>query len=710
MKKRLLALLLAVCIGASMLVLPASAAGSNPAVQVAVTLGGITSSQTDEASLNSALTRGQLARLLVAFSSYRESVASQGSTGKLFSDVDSSNSWAGYIRIAVQQGWMSGYTDGSFRPDNAVNLEEACTAVLKLLGYDTTTLSGTFPAAQLNKANTLGLRANLSRKQGETMTLADGAVMLYNALTATTSANAVYGTSLGFTVTNGQLDTSSILLSSLEGPFVASSGESLPFVPTTIYKNDNLTDAAELNQYDVYYYNESAKTVWVYSRRAAGRITAVSPSANAPTSVTVAGVSYTVATSSAASQLSALNGGGVGQVVTLLLGMNDEVVAVLTGEQADEVFYGVVQSASRSLIEENGADVQQTVTVACTDGVTRSVNVDKSLNYPTGWMVQITVNEDGEDVASLCEKSISGTVSADAETLGDYTLADDVEIMDTTSEGVAGTVRPSRLSGVTLSTSDVRYYTTNENGEIDRLILNDVTGDLWTYGVLDDVKNLVNNLTSSSTTTSNSGSSSGSSGTSSSGSSSSSSVLGVASDVSSIVLPSTSEMLWGIIDGSIGSTVWESVTSSTSSLASYLLKLGANNTSGLLSNVLNYFGTGASYVCYVDGRQTTYQTSVKYPVLAGGIAVGKTTSGKVKTMRQLIPVVVDQLGAASVKSGDTRYETADDMQVYLWYKGAYYTTTLSQVNTEDYNLIGWYDNNGSAAGQKIRVLIAVKKD
>ena len=436
----------------------------------------------------------------------------------------------------------------------------------------------------------------------------------------------------------------------------------------------------------------------------------MSPSANAPTSVTVAGVSYTVATSSAASQLSALNGGGVGQVVTLLLGMNDEVVAVLTGEQADEVFYGVVQSASRSLIEENGADVQQTVTVACTDGVTRSVNVDKSLNYPTGWMVQITVNEDGEDVASLCEKSISGTVSADAETLGDYTLADDVEIMDTTSEGVAGTVRPSRLSGVTLSTSDVRYYTTNENGEIDRLILNDVTGDLWTYGVLDDVKNLVNNLTSSSTTTSNSGSSSGSSGTSSSSSSSSSSVLGVASDVSSIVLPSTSEMLWGIIDGSIGSTVWESVTSSTSSLASYLLKLGANNTSGLLSNVLNYFGTGASYVCYVDGRQTTYQTSVKYPVLAGGIAVGKTTSGKVKTMRQLIPVVVDQLGAASVKSGDTRYETADDMQVYLWYKGAYYATTLSQVNTEDYNLIGWYDNNGSAAGQKIRVLIAVKKD
>ena len=717
MKKRFLALLLAVCIAASMLVLPASAAGNNPAVQAAVTLGGLTAEQTNAASLDSALSRGQLAKLLTAFSAYRESAASQGTTGKLFSDVTADNRWAPYIRIAVQQGWLSGYTDGSFRPDNGVTLEEACTAVLKLLGYDVTTLSGTFPAVQLNKASSLGLRANLSRKQGETMTLADGAVLLYNALTAATSEGSVYGTSLGFTVTDGQLDTSSILLRSLEGPFVAGSSESLPFVPATVYRNDSQTDSAQLDPYDVYYYNQSAKTVWIYSRRAAGRITAVSPSASAPTSVTVAGVSYTLASSAAASQLSSLNGGGVGQVVTLLLGMNNEAVAVLTGEQADEVFYGVVQSASRSLIEENGADVQQTVTVACTDGVTRAVNVDKSLNYPAGWLVEITVDENGENVTALCEKSVSGTFNADGTALGEYPLADDVQILDTTTEGVAGTIRPSRLSGVTLSASDVKYYTTNAAGEIDRLILDDVTGDLWTYGVLDDVRNLVTNLTSSGSagsTGSGSNASSGSSnssGASSTGSSGSTSAVGtIVSDVGGIVLPSTSEMLWGILDGSIGSAVWESVTSSTSSLASYLLKLGANNTTGLLSKTLNYFGTGANYVCYVNGTQTTYQTSVKYPVLAGGIAVGKTASGSVKTMRQLLPVVVDQLGAASVRSGTARYETADAMQVYLWYKGAYYATTLSQVNTEDYNLIGWYDNNGSAAGKKIRVLIAVKKD
>ena len=34
----------------------------------------------------------------------------------------------------------------------------------------------------------------------------------------------------------------------------------------------------------------------------------------------------------------------------------------------------------------------------------------------------------------------------------------------------------------------------------------------------------------------------------------------------------------------------------------------------------------------VNGEQTTYKTSVKYPVLAGGISVRKTASGSVGTM------------------------------------------------------------------------------
>ena len=713
MKKRILALLLAVCVACSMLILPASASGSTTAVQTAVTLGGLTSDQT--ANLAAPLTRGALTKLMVAFSAYRESAKTQGSTGTLFSDVSSGSAYAPYVRIAVQQGWISGYTDGSFRPDNAVTLEEACTAVLKLLGYDVTTLSGTFPAAQLNKANELGLRDNLTKTQGEGMTLEDGAVLLYNALTATTAEGKVYASSLGFTVNNGVVDVSSILLSNVKGPFVAGLGTQLPFAPTAVYRNDTVTTDATLNAYDVYYYNETAQTVWIYTRKAAGRITAVSPSANAPTSVTVAGTEYTIASSSVAAQLSALNGGGVGQVVTLLLGMNDEAVSVLTGDAANEVFYGVVQTTSRSLVENSGPDVQQTVAVACTDGVTRSVNVDKQFNYPAGKLVAITVDENGENIQSLETKSTSGTVNAEGTALDNTALASNVEILDTTSEGLAGAVRPSRLSGVTLSGTDVKYYTTNEKGEIDRLILSDVTGDLWEYAALDGIQaatdyagskidEKINEKVSSSSSTSSS-----LAGMTTTTEDDDQKAKQTALDVRNIMLPSTSDVLYGLVDGSIVSTTWNQLTGSTDRLASYVLKKVGDNVGGVAGNIIDYFASGANYVCYVNGKQVTYTTAVKYPVIAGGVAIGKSADGKkVNAMVQLSPVVVDKLGAGWVMKGDTRYETADDIQVYLWNQGTYYKVSLADLNPQDYKLIGWYDNQGHSAGNKIRLLVAVR--
>ena len=713
MKKRILALLLAVCVACSMLILPAAASGSNTAVQTAVTLGGLTSDQT--ANLAAPLTRGALTKLMVAFSAYRESAKTQGSTGTLFSDVGSGSAYAPCVRIAVQQGWISGYTDGSFRPDNAVTLEEACTAVLKLLGYDVTTLSGTFPAAQLNKANELGLRDNLTKTQGEGMTLEDGAVLLYNALTATTAEGKVYASSLGFTVNNGVVDVSSILLSNVKGPFVAGLGTQLPFAPTAVYRNDTVTTDATLNAYDVYYYNETAQTVWIYTRKAAGRITAVAPSANAPTSVTVAGTEYTIASSSVAAQLSALNGGGVGQVVTLLLGMNDEAVSVLTGDAANEVFYGVVQTTSRSLVENSGPDVQQTVAVACTDGVTRSVNVDKQFNYPAGKLVAITVDENGESIQSLETKSTSGTVNAEGTALDNTALASNVEILDTTSEGLAGAVRPSRLSGVTLSGTDVKYYTTNEKGEIDRLILSDVTGDLWEYAALDGIQaatdyagskidEKINEKVSSSSSTSSS-----LAGMTTTTEDDDQKAKQTALDVRNILLPSTSDVLYGLVDGSIVSTTWNQLTGSTDRLASYVLKKVGNNVGGVAGNIIDYFASGANYVCYVNGKQVTYTTSVKYPVIAGGVAIGKSADGKkVNAMVQLSPVVVDKLGAGWVMKGDTRYETADDIQVYLWNQGTYYKVSLADLNPQDYKLIGWYDNQGHSAGNKIRLLVAVR--
>lgn len=676
MKKRLLSLLLAVCILIPVLALPASAVNSNVAIQTARTMGILTAQTTEE--LNAQVTRGEFARMLTLISAYRETVNEQTQVGSLFTDVNSSTEYAPYIRIAVQQGWMTGYTDGSFRPNDPVTLEAACASALSVLGFTAADLSGAFPAAQLNKASELGLRSGLSRRQGEAMTLTDCAVLLYNTLIATNKNGSVYGNTIGLTISGGQVDTSTILAASLKGPFVATAGEVLPITPTTVYRNGELSSSPTLNINDVYYYSESLNSLWIYTTKAAGRITAVSPNAAAPTSVTVAGVTYQIGSTDVAYRISSLSGGGVGQVVTLLLGMEDVVVGILTGEEVDQSYYGVVQSSSRSLITDNGADIMQTVKVLCTDGAVRSVRVNKNLNYPTGWLVSITSSPEGEVLDSIGEKKVTGTISAANRTLGEYKLADDLEILDTTPDGSGKTIRLDRLDGVTLSSGDVRYYALNDRGEINRLVLDDVTGDVWTYGCLmawstNKYNSVTDNLTS--------------------------------------IQPSDvlMQMVSGLLTGSLLNDVWNELTGRTGRWTSLALGLLADNTSGLLSTVLGTVAGGANYTYMTGTSATTSTTDVLYPVLTGGIGVRYEANGAVRGMVQLQPIMIQDLGAASVTTTTgQRYETADDMQVYLWHMGVYYPTLLPTINSEDYFLVGWVDS--CTAGHQVRVLTALKKN
>ena len=96
----------------------------------------------------------------------------------------------------------------------------------------------------------------------------------------------------------------------------------------------------------------------------------------------------------------------------------------------------MVQASSRSLVEDNGADVLQNVTVACTDGVTRTVQVDKSLNYPAGWLVEVTVDENGEHIQSIDEKTHQRHLQRRPATpWAAQPWREDVEILDTTGRG-----------------------------------------------------------------------------------------------------------------------------------------------------------------------------------------------------------------------------------------------------------------------------------
>ena len=129
----------------------------------------------------------------------------------------------------------------------------------------------------------------------------------------------------------------------------------------------------------MYYYNENLQTVWVYSDKVSGTLTALSPSSAAPTSITVTGTEYELGTSTAIYKCSSQGEFSTGDVVTLLLGMNGEVVDLLSASSAGSstsstVYYGTVISSQKGA--SSSSSVQTETQVACSDGTVRTFYTD----------------------------------------------------------------------------------------------------------------------------------------------------------------------------------------------------------------------------------------------------------------------------------------------------------------------------------------------
>jgi hypothetical protein len=493
--KKTAAFVLAVYLLLSLAAPSASAAATDAATvqQTIQALGIMVGDENGNMNLAGNVTRAQFAKMMVAASAYKDSVSPTANSSP-FKDVKYTHWAASYILTAVKAGWVTGYTDGTYRPDNSVRLEEAVSAVLKMLGYTSADFSGSFPEAQLTKYRALGLHENVTKAQGEALSRQDCMHLFFNLMGTKNTSGSYYAASLGYSVNSaGELDYTSLILNDMKGPYIVSgSGWSsvLPFDPGTaaIYKNGAVSDSASVSSYDVFYYNANMRTIWVYRHHISGVYTAASPSTAAPTSVTVAGGTYSISTSSAGFALSDIGSFGIGDTVTLLLGMNGDVVGVADAEELNTTRYGMaVATGVKSYTDRSGrVQTANTVSVVCTDGSIYEYEYS-GLSIDDGDLLQIGFTGTGTSVKRLTEKRLAGTVNASATGLGSYTFADEIRILDTTANNSYCKVYPSRLAGLTLSSSKIRYYATDDSGRISDLILNDVTGDAYKYGILTSV-------------------------------------------------------------------------------------------------------------------------------------------------------------------------------------------------------------------------------
>ena len=491
MKKRMLTALLTCCLALSLAVpaLGAQAAVSeDEAAQAVTALGIMTGDASGDLDLSGQVTRAEFVTMAVKASPSGGQIG-QAATSP-YPDVPRDHWASGYVEAAVSLGLVSGYSDGTFRPDQPMGWAEGVSLVLALLGYGPEDFSGAYPTGQLALAHSLGLDQGVSaRSAADVLTRRDAMYLFYNLLSAPDADRTPYIQRLGHTLdASGKVDLLELTSGALEGPLVAQGDwqSALPFSPAAVRRDGAQIPASAVQDYDVLYWNPASGEIWVYTDRTSGTIQALEPSASHPTSVTVAGRAYEIETSSAALALSDLGQYRLGDPVTLLLGRSGGVAAVADVSAAGAAErVGMVISVSEEQYPDGagGSYTAQTVTMLATDGLTYQYQTRGG--YRVGSVVRAgSFGQDGQiTLRGLSSQSLSGKVSDDGAELGDYTFAPDASILDV-ADGQGAVYRPERLAGVALSSGAVRYYSLNSQGEIDQMILENVTGDMYQYGVL----------------------------------------------------------------------------------------------------------------------------------------------------------------------------------------------------------------------------------
>lgn len=326
----LLALLIAasfVCPGFCVFALEKSAGVSqNGIIEIVGALGIMRGDAYGNLNLENKVTRAEFVKMAVMASSHKDDSGVRPSYS-LFPDVSAAHWASGYIKTAIDAGYVNGYIDGTFRPQGNVKLEEAVSIVLKLLGYTASDFSGIWPSGQITKYKSLKLNTDVLAKEGEELTRRDCMYIIYNTLCTETKSGTAYAKTLGYEVDeNGNIDYSALVNDQKQGPYVVTDADTVIADISQkgyfVYKDSKKVDVSVIKNHDVLYSAPAFSMVWVYDEKVAGIVEELYPNSKSPEKITVSGVTYNLSKVNSARQGTFYET----QPVILLLGENGDAV------------------------------------------------------------------------------------------------------------------------------------------------------------------------------------------------------------------------------------------------------------------------------------------------------------------------------------------------------------------------------------------------
>lgn len=439
------------------------------------------------------ITRKELAEILVKASS-DSILANATSRISVFSDVPYNFEGAGYIRLAAVNGYLTAYSDGEFKPLNIVKNEEAVTATLKLLGYTNKDFTQSYPYEQLSIAKDIGLTDGVDTTIGSNVTRENLYRLIYNALSCNSkSTGKKYIETLGYTLTSSTVALGDVMSKNVEGPITytdSSIYDLTGLYSPSVYINGEKSDMADLERYDVLYYSKNSNTIWAYREKITGMVEMISPNKEAPTSVTISGKTYKLSTYSAQKAFG-VSGISLGNMVTVLLDRNSEISDVYKTEDLYSEQVGVILSTGKKekMQTDGNTKVTYYATVLLSTGETIDVSTNTNYSKKVGYTAKVSYKNGKVSIYSTSKTTdISGLFDLENKTIGSKNkISDEIKIIEVDEFGNTEKIYSNRLNGVYLNKEDVALVTKNSKGEIESMIIKDVTGDTAKYGILESV-------------------------------------------------------------------------------------------------------------------------------------------------------------------------------------------------------------------------------
>lgn len=261
-----------------------------------------------------------------------------------------------------------------------------------------------------------------------------------------------------------------------------------------VMRNGVKASPSDIQINDILYYFHSMGIVLAYSNKITGVYENALPNRDMPAKIVVSGVTYELESVAAFNAVCSSGTFRYGDTVTLLLGKTNQVADVVSTAQDREstAIYGYLAETGQK--EFTASDLSRYTVlyakVVQPGGQVLEYNTAKDYAMLKNSVVKVTF-ANGTAALSSVKNSInlSGGFDWTGHMIGGRRLADDVKILDVTTTNrdeasMYTNVFPQRLNGLSISSTDVLYGEINSNNEVSALILRDVTGDAYQYGIV----------------------------------------------------------------------------------------------------------------------------------------------------------------------------------------------------------------------------------